>query len=444
MQARDTYLQNERKFIAAGMLIAVVLGIAIANPNLMVLAGLAAPVAIIIAVLRPFIFPFGSYVLLVPFDAVLALTANNTQGATLTKYLGALTLLVLLWKGIFERRLKIPEPPVIWMGVFVCYGLASILWALDAKLTLDRYFTAGSLFALYYVVSAYKANKTDLNIFKLCIVLGGLAAAMFVIADFSKNGLMDPDVYRPTLGYGKREANPNQLAFSLILPVAVCLEMVLINRDKVVKILLGGALALIVFGIIATGSRGGLLGASMVFLVNIFSRKKKMSVSMVLLLIATGIAPFLPAFFMQRMETAISTGGAGRMTIWYVGFHALKEFWLMGAGLNNFPKAYDMFIYYAPVGATWGRASHNIFLEVAVELGIVGMILFVWTLWKFYLLIKSRLAATRAGNVMLKSALIAMLLSSFFENILWTKSFWLLLMLISVSGNVASPSRDQL
>ena len=52
-----------------------------------------------------------------------------------------------------------------------------------------------------------------------------------------------------------------------------------------------------------------------------------------------------------------------------------KELWSFGAGLGNFPVAFDRFVGYATHFEGYGRGSHNIYLNVLVELGIVGFAL---------------------------------------------------------------------
>src|SRR4029077_12875990 len=81
-----------------------------------------------------------------------------------------------------------------------------------------------------------------------------------------------------------------------------------------------------------------------------------------------------------RFGEAVSTGGAGRLDIWYVGWELLKHYGIFGAGLANFPQVYSSYAGVAPVFRGFARASHNIFLQISVEGGLVGVCLLIQAL----------------------------------------------------------------
>jgi O-antigen ligase len=150
-----------------------------------------------------------------------------------------------------------------------------------------------------------------------------------------------------------------------------------------------------------------------------------------------------PGYF-DRWALAQQNGGAGRMSIWHVGLLAFKQNWLVGAGYANFPFAYDRaFIHvYESFYAQWHRASHNIVLGTAVELGAIGLILLVagWVA-QFRTLRFIQPADVRFPlRLALEGALIALFVSGFFLDIMIEKYVWLAFMLVALTYNTSVPS----
>jgi O-antigen ligase len=431
-----SYFHKKGILITIALFIAIVTAIAIADTKWIYLGALLAPLFIYFSIKKPFIFPFGAYVFLLPFDEILSITGSS-RGTTLTKLLGILTILVLFLKGLLEKKLKWPDKAAICWVLLVIYGLLSVSWAIEPARVLSRFFTAIGLLVLYLVISSYKINKSELNTCKWFILFGGFIAAIFAIY-YYETGILYGGSTRVTMAFGERATNPNNFAFALIIPIAICIDLLLNQKKKMIKVALIVALGTILFGIIVTGSRGGFLGIGMIFIVYFLSVKQKLTFGTVL--IATGIAlvsfiPDLYVFFTERWSTAIETGGTGRLAIWYVGLDALRQYWTIGAGLNNFPNVYNEFAHLTPFSLL-GRGSHNSYLGVFVELGIVGFSLFVWGITKHYQSIKLYFTYHDNNKVMLKAAFWAILVSSFFLDTLWIKSFWLLWMMILMRGNV--------
>ena len=113
---------------------------------------------------------------------------------------------------------------------------------------------------------------------------------------------------------------------------------------------------------------------------------------------------------------------------------AFQHYGIVGAGLGNFPAAFDQFAGEATHFEGFGRGSHNIYLGVSVELGIVGFLLLVNALRidlrgrKFADTISPFHAA-----VACEAAAWGMLVGGFFLDILWKKGFWLVWILLAVA-----------
>lgn len=409
--------------VAAGLTVITVL-----NDNLLAFGLLLSPLLLYIALKKPFAFPLGLFVMLIPFDSVLSVS-EGAQGATLTRYIGMAAIIALMLKGAVERRLKMPDAVALWWVLLVAYGGLSVWWALDAERAQSRISTAAGLLLLYLVCSSFRLKKSEYQLMKWLALVGGAGAAIFTIYGYWKGHFYAGPDMRASLLIGERGAGPNQLAYDLLMPAAIGVAMLLTHKGKLFKALLLAVVVTIFAGIILTGSRGGLMGGVVVIAVYLIHVRKRLTFGIVSLAIGAILFFSMPGHLIERLAKAAETGGAGRLDIWHVGLLALKKYWLTGAGLNNFSTAYTEFAYYAPNFKGLGRAAHNIFLENFVQLGVIGFTLMAGGLYGHYRRISGSVIS--GGDfLMLKASFWAMMVSSLFLDTFWYKSTWLLWMMI--------------
>jgi O-antigen ligase len=72
------------------------------------------------------------------------------------------------------------------------------------------------------------------------------------------------------------------------------------------------------------------------------------------------------------------TSNKGRMEIWHDSAVSVRRHPLLGIGIGNFPFALEEKITTSKMGAS----AHNIYLDVAVEMGLIGALIFIWMSWK--------------------------------------------------------------
>lgn len=390
------------------------------------------PLLVYVSIKKPFLFPFGAYVFLLPFDSISSIT-GSTKVVTLTRILGILTILILFLKGTFENKLKRPDAVTIWWILFMLYGVLSILWAVKPEYVIGRIQTAVGLLLLYLIIASYKFQKDEYEIIKYCILIGAFIAATISIYAFTSGFFHQ----RASLSFGGMEANPNGLAFSLLLPISICLEQIMKKNNKTIRSIFAFILTVIIFCVIITGSRANMIAVGIIFIIYISFTRRRIALAITLIIIGMILIQLIPDVFYERWGKVIETGGSGRLDIWYVAWKTLEKYWLIGAGLSNFPEAYTEYASYAPNFAGINRASHNIYIGTFVELGIIGFILLILAIWKHYRLLQSRFIQRDISQIMLKAAFWAILLSSSFNDRVWDKRFWLLWMMILMYSNVS-------
>jgi len=137
----------------------------------------------------------------------------------------------------------------------------------------------------------------------------------------------------------------------------------------------------------------------------------------------------MPSLFFTRLSEATTTGGAGRVDIWYVGWELFKHYGIFGVGLNNFTIAYADYAGYAPQFIGSARDPHNFYLRTAVEFGIVGICLFGKAVHAQLLRRREQQIKPRTLNtwiVACEAAGWSLMTAGLFGNFLFEKTFWLI------------------
>lgn len=443
MTIKRISFNNNIMWILIVLFLAIITGNAIADTKWIYFIAILIPFLLYLCIEKPFVFPLGLYVFSLPFDSILSVV-GSAQGATLTKFLGVLSIMVLVLKGIFENKLKKPDAASIWWMLFIIYACLSVCWAIRPEVVLSRMQTVCGLFLLYLIIASYQIQKAEFDTLKYCIIAGGVLAAMIAIYSYKSGLFSEENTQRASLFISDRTTNPNYVAFTMLIPTAVCLQMVLDQNSKMMKGLFCIFFGMLVFGIVVTGSRGGLLGAGIIVIIYIISIKQRIGYGTILIIIGIIMMQFIPDFVVGRWGQSVEGGGAGRLDIWYVGYKALGKYWLIGAGLSNFPNAYTEFSQYASDYTGYGSDPHNVYLGVFVEFGILGISLMIIGIIKHYRLIKSSFTQYNSNQIMLKAALCGILVSCFFGEYIWFKPFWLIFMMIMMHGNISKDkSKEQ-
>ena len=122
------------------------------------------------------------------------------------------------------------------------------------------------------------------------------------------------------------------------------------------------------------------------------------------------------------------------ITAWKAGLRMIERHPLFGIGLGNFRP---MMRWYAPPGTDWSTIGHNTFLEVAAELGLPALGLFVGILVLTYLSLggvgrRARIAGDRMmylATLGLQAGFVGYLVGACLVSAEYTKLFWLVVFL---------------
>jgi len=175
-------------------------------------------------------------------------------------------------------------------------------------------------------------------------------------------------------------SDPNDLALILVVYVPLFTELFLGTRG-LQRLGSGLMLAVLIAGIMATVSRGGVLGLVAAMAFTFYDRG---SVSLRLLLVPTLAAMMLGMLVLAGLNDRssgaykhgeIDASAQGRLDVWASGVRMAARNPVSGVGFGQFP---DNYLAYASNPAEWeSRDAHNSFIKAAAETGLVGFIPFM-------------------------------------------------------------------
>ena len=405
-----------------------------AGSGAFIVAGLGlVPVAVYVALRWPIVFPFGLYLLLVPFDALLR--TEGGAGATVTKFVGFAVIAALLVRTVLVRRALLP--PATWFAwaAFTFFAVASLGWSVYAEQTQTTLAILVPLFALYTLAAVYPVTTADAFALRRIIELAGVVIGVYgIYAYFTGQRLIGT---RLSLSQGKIHVDPNHYAAFFVIPVALVAARFLTDRRTSVRIASACALALFAVNVFFSGSRGGFVGIGFVLLYLGVRTRKYVTTA---LIAVTGLAmSFAIPNVWLRFADPTQGDNSGRNDIWAVGLHAFPHYWFAGSGFATYAEVYDDFLVqsYQRVFAGWSRPSHNLIVGTAVELGIVGLGLVLLAWWTSV----RQTWGVPAGHPLApiayaaEAACAGLFVCALTIDMLWYKYLWVALMLVVLTAN---------
>lgn len=294
--------------------------------------------------------------------------------------LGGLTVASVFFGSaqmLFASFRKTPEARryLLFFGIMV----AGIPFAYHRGVAFDYIFTFYLMnilffFAFVTLVDSFEKLKKVIWIISLSMLfygLFGLLMGSFVEGRFMIYGSM---------------FDPNDVAYVLITLIPFGLFYVVRPEGTVKKLvsLVGIGSSLMV--ILLSGSRSGILGLIAMFLLILMTRigsvgrYHKMGLVVAMILIA---ALNRDKINMERYLTLTEIGDdynlneeQGRLEVWKKGIVLFTNDPLTGVGVRCFPMAIGYLREDASILAVW-QAAHNSYIQVAVETGLFGAIVFI-------------------------------------------------------------------
>ena len=317
----------------------------------------------------------------------------------------------------------------------------------------SNWFVAGLLVAI--VVSTLRTGR-DVRFVLIAYVFG---AVLSVSVGLISTGLSPVDSAIETATYTEGRlkggsSDPNYLAAGLVPAIILASGLFVTTRSALSKWALAVSIALLSIGLAATQSRGGFVALLIAVVAAVVVLRRHRMQILAGIAVLAGVVAFSLATTPGAWErvTSLDGGGNGRSDLWTVAWRVGQEHPFTGVGISDFASEAHRYvrrpgqITEAALIVDRPHVTHNTYLQVLTEMGIIGLLLFLAVL-AFFLAMTfkaSRDLAAR-GDPLLSSlagalfvAQLAWLGALFFISAGGDQRMWLLLALGVVLRAVAA------
>ena len=350
----------------------------IPHPVIIIALGLV-PIAILIVLRQPFLF-----VLLFVIFSFFRIHEVFPQiyNFKIPLLLSLASLGALAWHVGISRKVEIYwRPELTVMCVFFGLVIVGVVLASNRPIAI-QYFKGiyWKIIMMTFAIAWLSRSAEDFALASRLITFFGLLVGAVAISN-QMNGIGMVEETRVTIGrdIGSVLGDPNDLALVLMFPVAFATSLIMTPKIGLWTKWLGIIAAVILFmAIMATQSRGGLLGMMAIFGVYGYRRIKSKALFFTVAAVLA-MALFVFAGISDRSsggaaEEGIDASAMGRLYAWEAAFGMAVHNPLSGVGLNNF---YSNYYFYSPHWDGLNHAVHSTWFGVLAETGFLGLIVFL-------------------------------------------------------------------
>lgn len=345
--------------------------------------------------------------------------------------LGTFSRVIGLWAALFGvfyiisiRRVTINRP-IYWAFCFLIWCSLSFFWSIDQERSISRIATYVQLFVLAFIfINLVHLNNSFFEKALDAYLLGSWIAGAETIRQFMVGNEI------AYMRFAADGFDPNDLSIYLALAVPLAIRRGQITLGYLKKALAYSYLPFSVFCIGLTASRTGFLAIILVFTLYAYFLIKKTSIlnSLIWLLLFVTLlgysVSFVPDDVLARFFTLgdeVSGGTLNNRTIiWGLGVDNFFNNPLTGVGAGAFGVS---------VSSSYGEIAspHNVFLSFSVELGIVGLFLWVGFI---YSSVKNNFQNIKSNLPFVMAIFFTLVIAFLSLNFEWRKVTWLFIAII--------------
>jgi len=308
--------------------------------------------------------------------------------------------LLVYWigKNLRATSLDLPKSPLALplLLLFLLGGL-SLLWSYKVDHTLTRLLMWAAAGISYLLLTASITDRRQLRNILACLFLGGCLVALIGILQHLFSWDVLPQARPPASTFANRNAAVH--AVVLVMPIGILLFFDK-HRTKLIPWMVATALSSMGVYLFYTGTRAGWVAAifqALVFVALYLTSRQHPSkllrfdgnrfcaalFAAALFLVVLSVSPSgAKGGGVQRLHSIVDDATTtkastvrDRYEIWFDTWAAVLQNPFLGKGLGTFDYAFPELSDTRPQLV---RRAHNDYLELAFELGLVGVLLLLW------------------------------------------------------------------
>jgi O-antigen ligase len=322
---------------------------------------------------------------------------------TVTKYLGGLCLLYAVF--LVAKRGRMPSffntLQARWFAAFVVLALTSFsLLGESSRLGTSPFALYFSLLLQFLITCVFVDSVRRLRDVLLAEMASIAFASLYVIREWQVYHNIYPG-FRPGFVVG----DSNYFAVSVVVCLPISYYLIVLPGPRWQRLFTMGCMIITLTAFMLGASRGGFLGLTVASLFVVAHSRQRLRNLVALVAIIVPLSLAVPTSPIRRLispDYSDDEAVAARRVAWQAGLRMIKTHPMFGVGLGNFKPLSES---YEDPDNVWISVAHNTYIELAAELGIPGLLLFVSVLvTSFWALRKVRNAARRVGHTFVGGA----------------------------------------
>jgi O-antigen ligase len=288
----------------------------------------------------------------------------------------------------------IPSYLVITMLALLGTMILSMMVALNISSSLKEISKWLEFVVVILLGSQYLRTRRQIWIIVALICLAGISQAFYGYIQAFFN--LGPQTFIRDASlrvYGTFD-QPNPYAGYINIPLSITLALTLLGHNRVTRIMAGLTAIILVVAEYLSQSRGGEMALAAAFIFIVLAGMPHIRVLMrVLIVLFLGIfeallAGWIPLSifnpvlkFLGVVQISLTNPSsqdystAERLAHWIAGLHMFMDHPVLGVGIGNYPDAYPQ--YFITIFTTSLGHAHNYYINIAAEIGSIGLIAFM-------------------------------------------------------------------
>lgn len=374
--------------------------------QVIVVAILCVPVALLFLVYSPRRSLLGILILIIPFNPCFNILRDDqiAFGPALKFWTSDLIVIIIFFLLIISyafgrKNRQHPHSQLWWSGlpllIWIAAGVVSILPAANKGLAIVEMIRMFRIFLIFVAIYLLVERFEDIRFIATCLVIAFAIQVVLVFAEYGLShplfrlpgGVREADIVGTILRPDGTMGHSSDFAKFAALSLPICLALIFVVRKNIWRICAGSVLIGGLVSLVLTLSRAGLattlFGLAWVFLVMKKKRRKEMItlVSFSFLIIGIGLSLFLGGHKLKSRFGQDFGSALSRPQMFSVAWNVIKDHPFVGVGLNNYTLvAPDYDHTRDAISISFPHPVHNIYLLHAAEIGIPGAICFIWFL----------------------------------------------------------------
>jgi O-antigen ligase len=301
---------------------------------------------------------------------------------TITKFVGVGCLIYAIWHCLARR--SFPRVLGSWVvRLFLLFYLLAVASYFSMGYQGDwkssSLFSYTSFLSLLFVTAAVVDAQLRLRR-TLFVAIGSMAfASLYVIREWQVYHHLY-DGYRP----GFISGDPNYFTLSAVVCLPVAYYLMLDAHSRWSKAFCLVCMALTFVAVTLAASRGGFAGLVCVILIVLWRSPRRIRNFVLISTIAVPLLLFAPTSPLHRFlhpDYGDQEGESSRLELWRAGWQMIQQKPFTGVGLGNFKR---LVTRYEGDEVDLQKIAHNTYIEVAAEMGIPSLLVFVGILFSVY------------------------------------------------------------